>query len=252
MSGVMLEINDLWVDTEERSILKGVNLVVREGEVHILFGPNGSGKSTLLSSIIGLPGYHIVKGSIWFRGERIDGFSPDEIAKRGVGLAFQRPPAIKGVKLDTFIQAIANVADCAPLYQELELNYLKDRDLNAGFSGGELKRSEMLKVAAQAPGLVMLDEPESGVDLEHIAVISRAINKLLETDTSRSDRSRSGLIITHTGYILEYVEADRGHVFIDGQIVCTDNPLDIFHEIQKSGYEGCVHRLGQRTNGGAS
>jgi len=252
MGSVMLEIKDLWVEIEGRSILKGVNLVVGEGEVHILFGPNGSGKSTLLSSIIGLPGYRIVKGSIRFRGERIDGFSPDEIAKRGVGLAFQRPPAIKGVKLDTFIQAIANVADCAPLYRELELDDLKDRDLNAGFSGGELKRSEMLKVAAQAPGLVMLDEPESGVDLEHIAVISGAINKLLETDSSSSDRSRSCLIITHTGYILEYVEADRGHVFIDGQIVCTDNPLDIFHEIQKLGYEGCVHRLGQRTIGGAS
>ena len=252
MGSVMLEINDLWVEIEGRSILKGVNLVVSEGEVHILFGPNGSGKSTLLSSVSGLPGYRIVRGSIKFQGERIDGLKPDEIARRGVGLAFQRPPAIKGVKLDTFIQAIAKVSDCAPLYRELELDYLKDRDLNAGFSGGELKRSEMLKVAVQAPGLVMLDEPESGVDLEHIAVIAAAINKLLEEDGPCSDRSRSGLIITHTGYILDYVKADRGHVFIDGRIVCTDDPVEIFHEIQKQGYGGCVYRFGPQAIGEAS
>ena len=152
-----------------RSILKGVNLTVAEGEAHILFGPNGSGKSTLLASVMGLPGYRIVQGNIRFRGERVDGLRPDEIARKGVGLAFQRPPAIKGVKLDTFIRAIAKVPDCAPLYNSLELDALKERDLNTGFSGGELKRSEMLKIAAQAPGLVMLDEPESGVDLEHIA-----------------------------------------------------------------------------------
>jgi Fe-S cluster assembly ATP-binding protein len=250
MGSVMLEIKDLWVEIEGQSILKGVNLVVGEGEVHILFGPNGSGKSTLLASISGLPGYRIVKGSICFRGERIDGLRPDEIAQKGIGLAFQRPPAIKGVKLDAFIQAIANVSDCALLYHDLELESLKERDLNAGFSGGELKRSEMLKVAVQAPVLVMLDEPESGVDLEHIAVISGAINNLLEKDRPCAERSRSGLIITHTGYILDYVEAGQGHVFLDGRIVCTDNPLKIFHEIQKQGYEGCGHRLGQGRSGG--
>lgn len=250
MSSVMLEIKDLWVEIEGRNILKGVSLVVNEGEVHMLFGPNGSGKSTLLSSIAGLPGYRIIKGSIRFRGECIDGLRPDEIAQKGIGLAFQRPPAIKGVMLDTFIQAIANIPDCTSLYRDLELDSLKERELNVGFSGGELKRSEMLKVAAQAPDLVMLDEPESGVDLEHIAVISGAINRLLESDRPSAKRNRSGLIITHTGYILDYVVADQGHVFIDGRIVCTDNPLDIFHEIQKQGYEGCGQHLGQQMSGG--
>jgi len=250
MSPVMLEINDLWVEIEGRRILKGVNLRVAEGEVHILFGPNGSGKSTLLASVMGLPGYRIVRGNISFRGERIDGLRPDEIAQKGVGLAFQRPPAIKGVKLDTFIRAIAKVADCGPLYRNLELESLKDRDLNEGFSGGELKRSEMLKIAAQAPELVMLDEPESGVDLEHIAIISGAINKLLARNSSAPQRNKSGLIITHTGYILDYIEADLGHVFIDGQIVCSANPLKIFHEIQKQGYQGCARRLGPQTIGG--
>lgn len=249
MGKVLLEIKNLWVEIEGRTILKGVNLVVGEGEVHILFGPNGSGKSTLLATLSGLPGYHMTKGRIIFRGERIDGLRPDEIAQKGIGLAFQRPPAIKGVKLDTFIQAIANVPDCGPLYRELELNSLKDRDLNTGFSGGELKRSELLKVACQAPRLVMLDEPESGVDLEHIAVISGAINALLEMAIPGSDRSRSGLIITHTGYILDYVKADHGHIFIDGQIVCTDDPVQIFHEIQKKGYQGSVPRLQQQTSG---
>jgi len=250
MGPVMLEIKDLWVEIEGRSILKGVNLTVAEGEAHILFGPNGSGKSTLLASVMGLPGYRIVQGGIRFRGERIDGLRPDEIARKGVGLAFQRPPAIKGVKLDTFIRAIAKVPDCAPLYRSLELDALKERDLNTGFSGGELKRSEMLKIAAQAPGLVMLDEPESGVDLEHIAIIAGAINTLLAKDSSNPHRHRSGLIITHTGYILDYVQADQGHVFIDGRIVCTANPLNIFHEIQKQGYEGCAQCLGQLNSGG--
>ena len=251
MVRVMLEIKDLWVEIEGRCILKGVSLTVAEGETHILFGPNGSGKSTLLATVMGLPGYPVVQGGIWFRGERIDGLGPDEIAQKGVGLAFQRPPAIKGVKLDTFIRAIAKVSDCAPLYRTLELDSLKDRELNAGFSGGELKRSEMLKIAAQAPDLVMLDEPESGVDLEHIAIISGAINALLAKSKPNSQRHRSGLIITHTGYILDYIQADQGHVFIDGRIVCTANPLNIFHEIQKQGYEGCARCLGQRSIGGA-
>jgi len=249
MGRVMLEIKDLWVEIEGRSILKGMNLTVNEGQTHILFGPNGSGKSTLLASVMGLPGYHIVQGRIRFRGERIDGLRPDEIAQKGVGLAFQRPPAIKGVKLDTFIQAIAKVSDCDPLYRNLELDSLKDRDLNAGFSGGELKRSEMLKIAVQAPDLVMLDEPESGVDLEHIAIISGAINTVLAKDNATPHRHRrSGLIITHTGYILDYIEADQGHVFIDGRNVCTANPLNIFHEIQKQGYEGCARYLNKRAS----
>lgn len=249
MAKVMLEVENLWVEIDGRTILKGVNLVVGEGEVHILFGPNGSGKSTLLATLSGLPGYHIAKGRILFRGERLDGLRPDEIAQKGIGLAFQRPPAIKGVKFETFIQAIANVPDCGPLYKELELNSLKDRDLNTGFSGGELKRSEMLKVASQAPRLVMLDEPESGVDLEHMAVISGAIKTLLEMDIPGSKRRRSGLIITHTGYILDYVKADHGHIFIDGQIVCTADPVQIFQEIQKQGYRGCVDHLEQQTSG---
>nr|WP_321468608.1 ABC transporter ATP-binding protein [uncultured Desulfobulbus sp.] len=251
MGRVMLEIKDLWVEIEGRSILKGVELTVAEGEAHILFGPNGSGKSTLLASVMGLPGYRIVQGGVWFRGERIDGLSPDEIAQKGVGLAFQRPPAIKGVKLETFIRAIAKVNDCAPLYHSLELDSLKDRELNAGFSGGELKRSEMLKIAAQSPDLVMLDEPESGVDLEHIAIISAAIKTLLAKDHSTVHRRRAGLIITHTGYILDSIEADQGHVFIDGRIVCTANPRTLFHEIQKHGYEGSARFLGQRSVGDA-
>jgi len=250
MSAVMLEIKDLWVEIEGQSILKGVDLRVAAGEAHILFGPNGSGKSTLLASVMGLPGYPIVQGAIWFRGERIDGLRPDEIAQKGVGLAFQRPPAIRGVKLETFIRAIAKVADCAPLYRSLELDALKERELNTGFSGGELKRSEMLKITAQSPDLAMLDEPESGVDLEHIAIISGAINTLLAKDSSSPHRHRSGLIITHTGYILDYIKADQGHVFINGRIVCTANPVEIFREIQKQGYEGCARRLGQANLGG--
>ena len=252
MGRMMLEIEDLWVEIEGRVILKGMNLTVEEGQTHILFGPNGSGKSTLLASVMGLPGYHIVQGGIRFRGERIDGLGPDEIARKGIGLAFQRPPAIRGVKLDTFIRAIARGSDNDPLYRSLELDGLKDRELNTGFSGGELKRSEMLKIAAQAPDLVMLDEPESGVDLEHIAIISAAINALLTKNNSDPNRHRSGLIITHTGYILDYIEADHGHIFIDGRIVCSANPRAIFREIQNQGYEGCARFLGQGSAGGVA
>ncbi|MDD2462628.1 MAG: hypothetical protein PHI97_01400 [Desulfobulbus sp.] len=148
--------------------------------------------------------------------------------------------------METFIQAIAKVGDCASLYRSLELESLKDRDLNAGFSGGELKRSEILKVAAQAPDLILLDEPESGVDLEHIATISKAIHVLLAGNNEHASQTRAGLIITHTGYILNYIEADQGHVFVDGRIVCTGDPLKIFSHIQEYGYEGCARRLQQR------
>lgn len=245
MGNVLLEIRDLHVAVGGREILRGVELTVPRGEVHVLFGPNGSGKSTLLAAIMGLQGFTITRGTIRFRGERIDGLAPDAIARLGIGLAFQRPPVIRGVRLETFIRAISRRADIKAEFAALHLDALRARELNLGFSGGELKRSEILKLYAQSPALVLLDEPESGVDLENIALIAEAIRRILHDPAAR--QASAGLIITHTGYILDYVAADRGHVFLDGRIVRSGDVRALFQRIRAGGYgEG-----GRTTAGGS-
>ena len=151
----LLFISDLWVDVGGKAVLQGLNLSIPNGEVHILFGQNGSGKSTLLSAIMGLPGYDIRQGSIAFRGKRIDGLQANEIAQLGIGLAFQHPPAIRGVALETFINAIDKSGATGAAFQRLHLDSHRQRELNCGFSGGELKRSEILKLYAQSPELIL-------------------------------------------------------------------------------------------------
>lgn len=236
----LLSISDLWVEVGGKSVLRGVDLRIPNGEVHILFGPNGSGKSTLLSAVMGLPGYHISCGAIEFRGKRIDGMEPNEIARLGIGLAFQHPPAIRGVALETFIHAIDHSGAPDSGFKNLHLDSHRHRELNCGFSGGELKRSEILKLYAQSPELILLDEPESGVDLENLAIITRAINQILEKHHPLQLRRRGGLIISHAGFILNYVEANLGHVILDGKIACSGNPREMFEEIRREGYEHCV------------
>lgn len=239
----LLSISDLWVEVGGKSVLRGVDLSIPNGEVHILFGPNGSGKSTLLSAVMGLPGYHISRGAIEFRGQRTDGLEPNEIAKLGIGLAFQRPPAIRGVALETFIQAIDKSGALDSGFNSLHLDSHRHRELNCGFSGGELKRSEILKLYAQSPDLILLDEPESGVDLENLAIITRAINQILQTHHPLQLHRRGGLIISHAGFILDYVEANLGHVILDGRIACSGNPREMFETIRKKGYGHCPTRM---------
>jgi len=246
----LLEVRDLWVEVEGKEVLKGVSLIIPKGETHALFGRNGSGKTTLLMTIMGFPSYRVKHGKIFFKGEDITHLPPYERAQRGIGIMFQRPPTIRGVKLREMLSLCAkeNGVKIEELAREFGFEPFLDRDVNRGFSGGELKKSELLQLLVQDPDLALIDEPESGVDVENLQVISRMIRRLLQKDTHRP-RTKSGLIITHTGFILQYVPADLGYVMIEGQIYCRGNPLEIFEGIQKHGYEECVSCL--RRIGGA-
>lgn len=239
----VLDIRSLHVSVEGREIIKGIDLSIKKGEVHVLFGPNGSGKSTLLSAIMALPGYEIIAGNVTLKAKSLDGMTTDEIAGLGVGMSFQRPPKIKGVTLNHFLQAINRSRDLDDEIKELDLEAFLQRELNVGFSGGELKRAEILKLYAQDPDLILIDEPESGVDIENIAVIARAINKILQKEMLLKRRKKSALIITHTGHILNDIEADIGHVFIDGKIVYTGDPATIMENIKKRGFKGGIASL---------
>ncbi len=236
----LLEIKDLWVEVDGREVLKGISLAIPVGETHIIFGRNGSGKTTLLMTIMGFPAYKVKHGQIIFKGEDITHLPPYERAKRGIGIMFQRPPTIKGVKLREILKLCAkeNGVKIEELARAFQFEQFLDREVNKGFSGGELKKSELLQLLIQDPDLVLLDEPESGVDLENIHLIGEMIKKLLQKDTHRP-RRKSGLIITHTGFILKYVAADLGYVIMNGEIYCKGNPIEIFEGIQKFGYEGC-------------
>ena len=240
MDAPVLEIIDLHVSVAMKEIIKGMNLNVGKGEIHVIFGPNGSGKSTLLNAIMKLPGYSIDEGEIRIKSKNIKDMTTDEIANMGIGMSFQHPPKIKGVSLRNFLNAINRSEDLDDEIRALSMENFLERELNVGFSGGELKRAEVLKLYAQNPDLLLLDEPESGVDIENIAVISKAINKILQKETPMKLRERSAIIITHTGHILNYIDADVGHVFMDGKIVCTGNPKSIMAGIKKLGFAGCV------------
>jgi Fe-S cluster assembly ATP-binding protein len=246
----MLEIRNLDVEVEGKQILHDVNLSVGDGETHALFGPNGGGKTTLLMAIMGFPRYRITGGQILFKGQDITTASLDERARLGIGMSFQRPPVVRGVKTADLVAASAHSrADQSPdslreLAARLNMGDLMDREINYGFSGGEIKRSELLQLLAQAPDLVLLDEPESGVDLVNMALIGEMINELLQKQLHR-DRWRSCLIITHTGHILDYVRASKGYVLLDGTIPCERDAFEVLDSIKENGYEGCVRCLCQ-------
>jgi len=238
----LLEINNLHVSVDNKPILKGVDLIIEEGETHILLGPNGSGKTTLLMTIMGMPRCEITAGRIIFKGKDITNATPDERARLGIGMMFQKPPSVHGVKLGQIANITANIRnnniDVDSLAEKLNLKEHMERDLNYGFSGGELKRSELLQLVCQNPELVLLDEPESGVDISNISLIGNIINELLRKDKVKG-RTVSGIIVTHTGYILEYVNADRGHILIDGIIMCSGTARDIFNEVRLHGFGRC-------------
>jgi Fe-S cluster assembly ATP-binding protein len=243
----MIELCDLTVRIDGRQVLKNVDLHIHEGETVALFGPNGSGKTSLLKTIMGIPGYHIDSGRILFKGRDITGCSIDERARLGIGIAFQRPPAVRGVKLKGILQtcmrkrgAAMGIGEINESARQLNLLEFYERDLNLGFSGGEIKRSELLQLLAQNPDFIMLDEPDSGVDLVSITLVGRVINGLLQKDREMQERKRAGLIITHAGHILDYVNADRACVLLRGIISCYGNPGDLLEDIRREGYEGCL------------
>lgn len=247
----MLQIEDLQVKLGEKEILKHIDLEIRPGETHILFGPNGSGKTSLLMTIMGYPQYEVLAGKIVFKGEDITHLPIDERARLGIGMSYQRPPTINGLKTRQMIQLCARgEVDGTSLAKRVNFEGFLERDLNAGFSGGEIKRSELLQLMAQAPDLMLFDEPESGVDMENISLVGKTIASLLQKEPptnktktkmeSKLERTKMGLIITHTGYILDYVAADKGQVLYDGMLSCISNPREILNCIGESGYEECV------------
>jgi Fe-S cluster assembly ATP-binding protein len=238
----MLDIKDLHVKVGDKEVLHDINLHIGEGETHVLLGPNGSGKTTLLMTIMGYSQYTITEGKILFKGEDVTRMKAHDRAKRGIGMLFQRPPTISGLKLGKLLTAISRTKseNIPELAESLHMDKFLDRDINKGFSGGEIKRSEVLQLIIQNPDFIMLDEPESGVDIENISLIGNAIGSLLEKDKRIVKRQKSGLVITHTGYILDYLETDRGHVMCDGQIKCHGNPREIMKDIKERGYRECL------------
>jgi Fe-S cluster assembly ATP-binding protein len=240
----MLEIKDLHVSVENKEILHGINLQIKTGETHVLFGPNGAGKSTLLSAIMGFPKYQITRGRIIFHDQDITQMTLDERARLGIGMSFQRPPVIRGVKTFDMVGAClkghGGGETVEQLAEKADLADFLERDINYGFSGGELKRSELMQLLAQRPELVLLDEPESGVDLVNISLIGKLINDLLEKDCPIRNRRCMGLIITHTGYILDYVNARTGYVLCDGMISCEGDPREMLATIKEKGYKNCI------------
>jgi Fe-S cluster assembly ATP-binding protein len=254
MGEVALSIEKLTVEVEGREILHNINLEMKLGETQVLFGPNGSGKTTLLMAIMGFPKYRVTKGKIVFKGQDITSLPLDERARLGIGMSFQRPPVVRGVKTRDMVAACLKGEKQEELIRQLaektNLTDFLDREINYGFSGGEIKRSELMQLLAQRPMLTLIDEPESGVDLVNIALIGQLLNSLLEKDCPIPERKCMGLIITHTGHILDYVSARTGYVMCGGVIGCEGDPREILATVREKGYEECIRCFIRRAPGG--
>ncbi len=215
-------------------ILNGINLEIEENETIVLLGPNGSGKTTLLKAIMGLSPIKIIKGNIIFNGKDITNLSIDEKAKLGIGMAFQSPPSIRGVRVKDILNRFGlKKEDFNEITKKFNfpLEFL-ERDLNVGFSGGEIKRIECMLLYNQKPKLALFDEPDSGVDIINLGIIGKSISNLLENNCS-------GIIVTHQGLILNYVEANKAYVLLNGKIVCSGEPMEVLKDISKEGYGKC-------------
>ena len=242
MSTPELQIKDLHVNVEGKPILKGVNLEVKKGQVHALMGPNGSGKSTLSFTLMGHPKYEVVKGDILVKGKSILEMPTDERARHGLFLAFQYPMTIPGVTVQNFLRAAYNAAkqkDLTPLEFNMlflekmqKMNIPKEfarRYVNEGFSGGEKKRLEILQMAVLDPTIAVLDEPDSGLDIDAVRVVAEGINAFKSNDTGV-------LIITHYQRILNYVKPTNVTVLLDGRVVKSGG-AELAHELEAKGYD---------------
>ncbi len=238
----ILDVRNLKVKVENKVVLDGINLSLKSKESHILFGPNGSGKTTLINAIMGIPPTNgEVSGRIFFIGEDITDKDVDERSKLGVSVGFQNPPEIKGVKLSDLLKLCLGKDPKDELKEEekklievFKLTEFLDRDINVGFSGGERKRAEILQMIFLKPKLLLLDEPDSGVDVESLKLIANEIQRYVKSTGS------SALIITHKGDILDYIESKFACVLLEGKIHCFTNPKLIYENIKRNGYGGCV------------
>lgn len=241
----LLEIKELCVAVDGQELLRRVNLVIPEGEVHTLLGPNGSGKTSLMMTIMGFSAYRVTQGQILFDGQDITELGLTERARLGITVAQQRPPTMAGVKLRHVLEYATaavpeRVREIDLLVSQARMEPFLERDINRGLSGGEIKRSELLQLLAGQPRLAMMDEPDSGVDLESLAIVGEMINTLFSQVSPCPVKRRAGLIITHTGHILDYVQADKAHIMLNGTIACSGNPHLILDIIREHGYEECA------------
>lgn len=236
----LLELKNVSVCVEDKAIVKNVNLAIDEGETHVIMGPNGSGKSTLLAAIMGLPYARVCSGSISFRGVDITDRPPHERAKMGIAIAYQNPPEIRGVKFRDIASHILKrygCSDCVPLSKILDVERLFDRDLFVGFSGGEKKRSELYLVLLQGARLALLDEPDSGVDIESIESIARSIEFMRR-------RGAATILVTHSGTITNRLSSiSKVHILISGEIKYSGYPDEALPIIMKFGYRKGLEML---------
>ena len=232
MEKILLKIEKLKVKANEKEILKGINLQIKEREAQTLLGPNGSGKSCLAQAILGNPKYNISQGKIFFGGKEITKFPPEKRVKLGMALAWQSPPAIKGVKLSQLLKKISKVTQVRPV-SELGKELL-EREINLDFSGGEKKISEVLQVLALNPKLVIFDEIDSGLDIKRLETVAKIIKKEL------IGKKVSVLFITHWGEILKFLKPNLTNVMLDGKIICkSPDYKKVLMVIKKYGYEKC-------------
>ena len=214
-----LQIKNLHVAVEGKAILKGINLTVNKGEIHAIMGPNGSGKSTLASVLMGHPKYEITDGTVFFKGEDVAEWSADERGRKGLFLAFQYPTAIPGVSVANFLRMALLKMD----------ESFAGRYINDGFSGGEKKRNEILQMAVLKPEIAVLDETDSGLDIDALRIVSEGVNALAGPDLGI-------LLITHYQRILNYIKPHHVHVLVDGRIVKSGGP-ELAHELEAQGYD---------------
>ena len=238
-----LKIRDLRVEVEEKEILKGVNLTVKQGEVHALMGPNGNGKSTLLAAVMGHPKYHVTQGSVEWDGKNVLEMTVDERSRAGLFLAMQYPQEIPGVTNSDFLRAAMNVRRESPVplftfirsmektIRDLEMKEdLAHRFLNEGFSGGEKKRNEIVQMELLRPDLAMLDELDSGLDVDALHIVARAINNM------RQEYPLSLIVVSHYERFYELIEPQFVHVLVDGQIVA-EGDAALARKIDQEGYD---------------
>lgn len=243
-----LKVEDLYVSVEGKTILWGVNLEVNYGEVHAIMGPNGAGKSTLGFAILGHPKYKIEKGKISFNGQDILLLKPNERAKLGIFLLFQYPHEVQGLILGRFLWSVFGGGKKFPefmkeLKQKMSLLKMSEefskRELNVGFSGGEKKRSEVLQMLLMKPKLAILDEPDSGLDVDATYAVAEAINS--------TRKETSSIIITHYPRILNYVRPDAVHIFHNGRVILSGD-MSLAKEIEEKGYEAKFEELNLNQN----
>ena len=246
MKELLVEIKNLGCRIGDQEILKGLNLKVNKGEVHAIMGPNGSGKSTLASAVAGNETYEVIKGDILFKGENIIELAPEERAHKGIFLSFQYPIEIPGITVTNFIKTSINsnlkargenemsardmlkkIREKAALL-EIDSKFLS-RSLNEGFSGGEKKRNEIFQMAMLEPSLSILDETDSGLDIDALKIVANGVNKL-------KNKNNAIIVITHYQRLLDYIVPDYVHVLHDGKIVKSGSK-DLAHELEEKGYD---------------